>query len=140
RSMIYTTAPSPLLAAAVMAAIRVCQKYPEYRAQLFELYDYANSQLANSLGLTKTNSQIIPIILHRNEQTLQIAKQLQVNGFDIKAIRPPTVKEGTARLRLSISRHVTRVEIDRLFQALLPLIRDQLSCPFNTSSPVQIPA
>lgn len=124
RHLIYTTAPSPLMAAAVIASIHICKKFPEYRAQLVELYQYANNQLANRIGLLPTNSQIIPIILQRNEYALTISRYLQASGFDIKAIRPPSVKEGTARLRLSISRHVTYADIDNLFDLMIPLIRD----------------
>lgn len=139
RHLIYTTAPSPLMAAAVIASIHICKNFPEYRKQLFELYNYANHQLANRLGLRPTNSQIIPIILQRNDYALQISRHLQAAGFDIKAIRPPTVKEDTARLRLSISRHITYADIDNLFELLIPLMRDFL-CPLNTSSPAQIQA
>lgn len=122
RTFIYTTAPSPLNVAAVHAAINVCKYYPDYRLELKCLVDYANHELENRFQLPITNSQIIPIVLKSNVRTLQITQSLHDAGFHVKAMRPPTVSEGTARLRLSISRHITHDHINALYETLLPLL------------------
>jgi 8-amino-7-oxononanoate synthase len=64
----------------------------------------------------------LPVIIGENELTLRIAERVQAAGFDVRAIRPPTVPPGTARLRLSISLHVD----ERLIDSVVDAIGDEL--------------
>ena len=63
-------------------------------------------------------SQILPVIVGESEPALRIAEKLQSTGFDVRAIRPPTVPSGTARLRISITLHVDERSIDGLVHAM----------------------
>jgi len=56
--------------------------------------------------------------LGEDRRALRLAEALQARGYDIRAIRPPTVPEGTARLRLALTRHVTAADLDMLFADL----------------------
>jgi 8-amino-7-oxononanoate synthase len=53
-----------------------------------------------------------------NEETLTAAEFLQAEGFAVRAIRPPTVKEGRARLRLSVTCAITTGQLQRLQNSL----------------------
>lgn len=110
RGFIFSTAPSPLMAAAVRAALRMLAEQPERRARLQEL-----SQLAADLlvphGALASGSQILPIILGDDARTMRAAAALQEVGFDVRGIRPPTVPAGTSRLRASITLNVTAGDI-----------------------------
>jgi 8-amino-7-oxononanoate synthase len=70
------------------------------------------------LGLTVSGSQIQPVIIGEDRRAVALAEALQARGYDIRAIRPPTVPEGTARLRLALTLHVTTADLDTLFADL----------------------
>lgn len=114
RPFIFSTAPSPLIAHAVRHAIRLSAAADDRRAALRAQFEHANAQLAARLGVPRTGSQIIPVIIGDNGLTMRTAGALQAGGFDVRGIRPPTVPEGTARLRLSITLNVSRDDVDAL--------------------------
>lgn len=121
RAFIFSTAPSPLMAAAVRASLRVVADANELRERLLDNVELAQS-LACALGLPASGSQIIPIVLGDDARVMELAASLQAAGFDVRGIRPPTVPAGTSRLRLSITLNVTRSEIEALFGALAVLL------------------
>jgi 8-amino-7-oxononanoate synthase len=118
RPFIFATAPSPLVAAALRESLAILRDEPERRLRLTALSRYAREKLQKQLGLPAPDSQILPIIVGESELTLRIAEKVQAAGFDVRAIRPPTVPPGTARLRLSITLHVDEGSIDALMGAI----------------------
>jgi 8-amino-7-oxononanoate synthase len=62
-------------------------------------------------GLAAPLSQIAPIIVGANARALALAAAMQARGYDIRAIRPPTVPEGTARLRATLTLNVSEAQI-----------------------------
>jgi 8-amino-7-oxononanoate synthase len=117
RPFIYATAPSPLAAACVREALRIVDDEPERRSALRGRIAVAQARLA-ALGLAGGCSQIQPVILGRNAQALAAARRLKAAGFDCRAIRPPTVPEGSARLRVSLTLNVSEADVTSLFDAL----------------------
>jgi len=113
RSFVYTTAPSPLAAVAVKSALEVVRDEPERRTQLLDLVAHAREVFAPVGGST----QILPLMVGEDSEALKRALHLQSLGFDIRAIRTPTVPKGTARLRLSITLNANSAEIDSLAMA-----------------------
>ena len=63
-------------------------------------------------------TQIVPVVLGTNEAALDVASELQGKGFAVKAIRPPTVPAGTARIRISLTSKITFDDIHRLVAAI----------------------
>lgn len=118
RPFIFSTAPSPLIAYLVRRAIEAVANEPQRSASLQELAAYAGDRLNDTLGVARTGSQIIPVMIGDNGRTMEIARRLQQSGFDVRGIRPPTVPHGTARLRMSITLNVGRPDIDALVDAL----------------------
>lgn len=98
RPFIFSTAAPPAIAAAIDAALDLVAAEPERRARVLELARL----LRERLGL-EPGSQIIPVPIGENDRAIAIAEELQRDGFDIRAIRPPTVPPGTARLRISVN-------------------------------------
>ena len=117
RAFIFSTAPSPLVAAAVRAAIGIVRREPERRARLHALAAYAEARLV-PLGATASGSQILPLVLGGDERTMALGRRLQDAGFDVRGIRPPTVPAGTARLRISITLNIDEAAIDALAACL----------------------
>jgi 8-amino-7-oxononanoate synthase len=118
RAFIYSTAPSPLMAAAVRAALNICAGADAERTRLHALVSHTGGLMGRKLGMTASGSQVQPIIVGGDRQAVQLAAALQVKGHDIRAIRPPTVPEGTARLRLALTLHTDEAAVDELFADL----------------------
>ena len=66
-----------------------------------------------------SSSQIIPVIIGSNEDTLKIAEELKTKGYYIPAIRPPTVPEGSSRLRLSLTANTKIEDIKIILESLI---------------------
>lgn len=122
RAFIFSTAPSPLIAASVRAALRLVAEGTNLRARLRKLIDHAERQLA-PLGARRTGSQILPLILRDDKLAMDVAAQLQGAGFDVRGIRPPTVPAGTARLRISVTLNVDEKAISDLSEAVAGAVR-----------------
>lgn len=119
RPFIYTTAPSPVNAAVILAALDLIKSLPQRRQKLKQNSDYLRTNLQKlSFDTGSSTTHIIPVIIGSEQKTLEMAKQLLDNGFYIPAIRPPTVAPGTSRLRISLQSDHTKQQIDLLIQAL----------------------
>jgi 8-amino-7-oxononanoate synthase len=124
RPFIYATAPSPLAAAVVREALKILSDEPERRRKLHRMIAYANELILSQLGCKGSGSQILPVILGDNARTLRIAQQMQADGFDIRAIRPPTVPANTSRLRISVTLNVEPLTVSQMFDRLATVIAE----------------
>ena len=103
RSYIFSTAQPEAISAASLAALEIVQNEPERRHRLHELAFNLRHQLCQlGFDIGKSESQIIPILIGANKEALKIEKQLRDNGIWVPAIRPPSVPQGQARLRISL--------------------------------------
>jgi 8-amino-7-oxononanoate synthase len=117
RPFIFSTAPSPLVAAATRESLRIVASEPERREALAANVAAAGRALAPH-GVLPTGSQILPFVIGDDQRAIGVASELQRAGFDVRGIRPPTVPAGTARLRFSITCNVTQAHIADLGAAL----------------------
>jgi 8-amino-7-oxononanoate synthase len=118
RSFIFSTAPSPLIAAVARAAIKLLRSDGGRQAALQALIAEAGVLFHERLGIVPTGSQIIPVIIGENKRAMAVAASLQSAGFDVRGIRPPTVPEGTARLRVSLTLNVDPAQVASLAEAI----------------------
>jgi 8-amino-7-oxononanoate synthase len=118
RSFVFSTAPSPLMAVAVSAALERMVEADRERAQLAGLIEFAAQHLCDPLGLPAPKSQILLVLIGDDARTMRVAAALQDMGFDVRGIRPPTVPRGTARLRISLTLNVDEAIIVALGEAL----------------------
>jgi 8-amino-7-oxononanoate synthase len=123
RGFIFSTAPSPLMAAIARAALGLVRDLPGLRDELWALVRDAETVLT-PLGGAARGSQIIPVIIGADQRTMALAARCHAAGLDVRGIRPPTVPEGTSRLRVSITRNVTADQIERLGEVLAEAIRE----------------
>jgi 8-amino-7-oxononanoate synthase len=117
RAFIFSTAPSPLIAAAVRVALHLLVDEPERRTLLNALIDLAGNVLT-PFGAVATGSQIMPVVLGDDARTMRVARSLQAAGFDVRGIRPPTVPHGTSRLRISLTLNINADDIEMLAASL----------------------
>jgi 8-amino-7-oxononanoate synthase len=118
RPFIFGTAPSPLIAAVTRAALVLCENSDARRKRLKEFVACASRELANRCGLAAAGSHILPIIIGEDQAAVDLAAKLRADGYDVRAIRPPTVPAGTARLRVALTLNVDETAIIGLFTAL----------------------
>ncbi|MFT4541902.1 MAG: 8-amino-7-oxononanoate synthase [Planctomycetota bacterium] len=114
RSFLFTTAPPPTTAASLLAAIELCRESDDRRQRTLA----SARRLANTLNLPQPGAAIVPIHIGTNERVMRIASELQSEGYEVGAVRPPTVPEGTARLRVVCHANNTETEIEGLTRAL----------------------
>jgi 8-amino-7-oxononanoate synthase len=118
RPFIFATAPSPLIAAVTPVAIEVSRTNPSRRDRLAQLVQFAGGELRSCCDIEPSGSQILPVIIGADQAAVALAASLQRRGFDVRAIRPPTVPEGTARLRIALTMNVNEPIVTSLFEAL----------------------
>ena len=118
RGFIFATAPSPLNAALVRAALQELQQNPGRREQAWQGITHAQGEAKRLCGLDGFQSQILPVVIGDDKRTMSLASAMQTRGYDIRGIRPPTVPRGTSRLRLSITLNTGAGVITRMFEDL----------------------
>jgi 8-amino-7-oxononanoate synthase len=119
RTYIYTTAAPAMLAAAVEASLELIREDEWRREHLRNLIAVLRRELRESeSALAPSESPIQPLILGGNSEAVRASATLRERGILVPAIRPPTVPEGTARLRISLSAAHSEEEVVRLAAAL----------------------
>ena len=123
RTYMFSTAAPALLAAAVEESLAVMRDEAWRRSHLAELIEVLKSGLAGSgARLAPSHTPVQPLIVGGNAAALALAESLRARGILVPAIRPPTVPEGTARLRISLSAAHSIDDVGQLVKAL----RDEL--------------
>lgn len=122
RNYIYTTAMPPALAAATLASLEIVRGEEWRREHLASLVKRFRAN-AETLGLRllPSSSPIQPLVVGTAETALSMSRRLEKSGFFIAAIRPPTVPQGTSRLRITLTASHRPEDVDRLFEALAGL-------------------
>jgi 8-amino-7-oxononanoate synthase len=129
RPFIFSTAPPPALADALDASLTLVETEPERRTVLAERARDLRARLSDAgIPVPAGFSQIVPVILGGNDRAVAVAESLQSQGFDVRAIRPPTVAPGTARLRLSVNVHLSETTMGRFVTALAAVAERSLPC------------
>jgi len=134
RSFVFSTAPPPALAAALEASLDALAAEPERRRVLDARVGYLRTRLSEAgVTLPADRSQIIPILVGENTAAVALAEALQMQGFDVRAIRPPTVPVGTARLRVSVNAAVSEEDLGRFVDVLQMCLREVERCGVASS-------
>ena len=125
RSFVYSTAPPPMLARAAIEALRLVREADDGRHALLENASELRSQLrALGFDIPSENSQILPVLIGENNRTMQLSAELLDKGVFVQGIRPPTVAEGTARLRLTPMATHRPEHIERAIDAFASLVHN----------------
>jgi glycine C-acetyltransferase/8-amino-7-oxononanoate synthase len=118
RTFMFSTAPTPGSVAAAAAAIAIVQNEPDRRARLWanrlRLYEGLRRL---GFRLTATVSPIVPVLVGDAAKALAFADTLLCHDIFAPAIRPPTVPDGTSRIRLTVSSEHSRDQIDKALHA-----------------------
>jgi 8-amino-7-oxononanoate synthase len=130
RPFVFSTAPPPALAHALDESLSIVDEEPGRRDRLLALAGYLRARLsAAGVIVPPGTSHIIPVLIGDNERATAIAAALQSDGFDVRAIRPPTVPAGTARLRVSVNVGLSELLLDQFVTALARRLKEAgVSC------------
>ncbi len=124
RTFIYSTALPPAVVGATLASLYLVESEPQFRIDLHAKVAFFKKQLRKNGFKGDTGpSQIIPVMVGDSAKALAIAEELQKNHIYVKAVRPPTVPEGSARLRFSITRYHQEEDLKRCAQLLAASLR-----------------
>jgi len=119
RPYVFSTAPPAAVAAAAVAALDIAGNEPQRRTGLLARADVLRRRLAEQgWNVGKSASQIIPVIVGRPERAVELAAALGERGLFVPAIRPPSVPEGEACLRISLTCAHTQEMAEQLTEAL----------------------
>ena len=119
RTFIFSTAMPPYIAGQIRAALQIVRRMDSDRAQLLANAKRLTAELrSQGYDTSASASQIIPIIVGANDEAIAAADFLQSQGFAVRAIRPPTVAQNRARLRLSLTSAIAVAQLDRLANCL----------------------
>ncbi len=134
RAFVFTTASPPLVLHAIDLALDLIAAEPERRRRVFDLAERLRTGLA-TLGQERPGGAgpIVPVTVGDNLRALELAEHLAGLGFDVRAVRPPTVPPGTARLRISIHASHTEADIDALTAALAAALAVPLAAPADAA-------
>jgi 8-amino-7-oxononanoate synthase len=119
RTYIYTTATPPILSAALLASLGVIAKADDKRVHLRALVmQLRTGLLQQGWTLWASDTAIQPVIIGSNHAALSLSERLLTLGILVPAIRPPTVPQNTARLRISLSAAHLAADVARLLDAM----------------------
>lgn len=119
RNFIFSTAMPPYFGYQVRAALRLAIRMDAEREHLSLVAARLRDKLRElELDTRASSSHIVPLMCGENEAALRLAEHLQASGFAVRAIRPPTVPRGMARLRFSLTARITQAEVERLVEAI----------------------
>ena len=123
RAFIFTTALPPSAAAAADAAISIVEREPDLGSGLRRRARELGLQLRHAgLDIANVDSQILPVMIGHARDTVAAAEALLERGYYVAAIRPPTVPDGTSRLRLSLMATHTQEHIRGVERALIEVL------------------
>lgn len=124
RTFIFSTALPPYFADQVSAALNLAIGMDEERRALLKSAGQLNQALRRAgFDTADSATQIVPVIVGSNEDALQAADHLQKKGFAVRAIRPPTVPAGRARLRLSLTTRIAESDLHGLVNSLTEWVK-----------------
>ena len=115
RGFIFSTALPPPVLGAALEGVRLARAEPWRRQRALALAD----RLRAALGQPSHPSAIVPVPVGDDAEAVRLAEALQSCGFDVRAVRPPTVPEGSARLRITTGAHLEDAQVEALIQTLL---------------------
>jgi 8-amino-7-oxononanoate synthase len=120
RTFIFSTALPPYFAAQIGKAVEIVAEADDERRRLLGLADFLRARLQEAgFNIGTSDTQIVPVLLGGNDAAIHYARELSRHGFAVPPIRPPTVPDGTSRLRLSVTTKLSEEILDRLVKALV---------------------
>ena len=125
RAYLFSTAPAPAMAVALSQSLRCLRDEPEHHGALQKnIQHFVTLAKHAQLPVLASHSAIQPLLIGSNQRTVQLAEQLRKQGFWLSAIRPPTVPQNKARLRITLTALHTAEHIEQLVESLFNALKN----------------
>ena len=121
RPFIFTTALPPVTLQWTSFVLRHLAEYQEKREHLAAISSNLRTGLQEKGYFSASASQIVPMIAGESSSAVRMAEELQRKGFYALPVRPPTIPEGTSRIRFSLTADVTEEEVKRVIATIRPV-------------------
>jgi 8-amino-7-oxononanoate synthase len=119
RPYIFSTALTPPMAAAARCAVQIVRREPQRRRHVLALAERLRGELREmGSGVSDSCCPIVPLIVGAAHEAVALSRRLEEQGLLVPAIRPPSVPDETARLRISVTAGHTEADVDQLVAAL----------------------
>jgi 8-amino-7-oxononanoate synthase len=125
RSFVFTTATPPMLAAGLRRAIQIAMGEEERKSTVLSRAELLRTLLIAGGVAVQGDAPIVPVIVGDSQRTMLVAAKIQQAGFDVRGVRPPTVPEGTARLRVVCHANHTVEQIQDLAAAIISAMAEE---------------
>lgn len=117
RAFIYTTGLSPAMAGAALKALEIIKQDTSLKDKLWQNVSYFRQKIVEAgFDIGQSQTQIIPIMVGNSEKAVEFSQLLCEEGIFTRAVRPPTVPEGQARIRISITASHTESDLEKVVQ------------------------
>jgi 8-amino-7-oxononanoate synthase len=134
RTFVFSTAPPPAVADAIEASLEIVGDEPGRRERVARLARHFRERCERrGLPVPAGRSHIVPVHIGDNERAVAVAARLQRSGFDVRAVRPPSVPAGTARLRVSVNAGLSEADLDRFTDLLAAALSEVGVCSAASS-------
>ena len=125
RSFVFTTAVPPMIAAGLRRAMQIAQAEPEHALTVFERAGLLR-QLLDEAGIKCTGeSPIVPVMVGESARAMAVAEKVRHAGFEVRAVRPPTVAEGSSRLRIVVHAAHSEAQVRGLAHAVIAAMEEE---------------
>ncbi|MBL0386150.1 8-amino-7-oxononanoate synthase [Tumebacillus sp. ITR2] len=119
RPFVFSTAQSPAVIGAVLAALQIVQNEPDRRKHLLQRAARLRKELLLAgFNVLPSDTPILGVVIGAADEAVEFARELEAQGIYAPAIRPPTVPEGTSRIRLTLTASHTDADVERIVDAL----------------------
>ena len=125
RSFVFTTATPPMLAAGLRRAIQIAMGEEERKSTVLSRAELLRTLLIAGGVAVQGDAPIVPVIVGDSQRTMLVAAKIQQAGFDVRGVRPPTVPEGTARLRVVCHANHTVEQIQDIAAAIISAMAEE---------------
>lgn len=118
RPFVFTTAVDPITCTALLKSMQLIEESPDIKTRLHNNTSYFRDMLNKLKVKAEGESPIVPIIVGDAAKAIEVAEKLQKKGFDVRAVRPPTVPIGSSRLRIVIHANHKKKDLENLAHEL----------------------
>jgi glycine C-acetyltransferase len=126
RSRFFSCNLSPILAAGLLAGLRVAEKEPQLRAKLWSNVAFLRRRFAEEgVDIGKSTSQVMPVLVNDDAKVFAVAEKIQEGGLYLQPVTYPAVPKHKSRLRISVSAAHTEEDLEQAVQVIAGVLREQ---------------
>src|SRR5688572_17926767 len=126
RSRFFSCNLSPILAAGLVAGMKIVEQEPQLRAKLWSNVAYLRRRFAEEgVDIGKSTSQVMPVHVHNDHKVFTVAGKIQDRGLFLQPVTYPAVPKNKSRLRISISAAHTEDDLEQAVQVIAGVLREE---------------